>query len=149
MLTARPATVIIPNYRTDWLPDQDQEFITNHYVSVSDDLLVLGKVLPKGGDTFEIYHPGRYRIATLEGSDLKGTYPAGMQGLMQSSIKGEVTGTLDGAAITNQVMELAMGRHRIECTTNCQPTVVWVGPKIDRLGRQGAGNHRMLFVNWY
>lgn len=59
MLKACPASVIIPNYRTDWLPGQDQEFITNHYVSVSDDLLVLGKVLPKGGGTFEIYHPGR------------------------------------------------------------------------------------------
>ena len=149
MLKACPASVIIPNYRTDWLPGQDQEFITNHYVSVSDDLLVLGRVLSGGGGEFEIDQSGRYRIATLEGSDLKGTYPAGMQGLMQPSIKGEVTGTLDGATITNQVMELAAGRHRIECSINCQPTVVWVGPKINRLGRQGAGNHRMLFVNWY
>ena len=137
MLTARPASVIIPNYRTDCLPDQDHDFINDHYVSISDDLLVLGKVLPKSGGTFEIDHPGRYRIATLEGSDLKGTYPAGMQGLMQPSIKGEVTGTLDGATITNQVTELAVGTHRIECASDCQPTVVWLGPKLDRIGRQG------------
>jgi hypothetical protein len=149
MLTARPASVILPNYRTDWLSDQDRDFISDHYVSISDDLLVLGKVLPKGGNTFEIYHPGRYRIATLEGSDLKGTYPAGMQGLMQPSIKGAVTGTLDGAAITNQVTELAVGTHRIECASDCQPTVVWLGPKLDRIGRQGEGNRRLLFSNWY
>jgi hypothetical protein len=149
MLTARPASVIIPNYRTDWLPDQDHIFINDRYVSISDDLLVLGKVLSKGGGTFEIYHPGRYRIATLEGSDLKGTYLAGMQGMFQPSINGAVTGTLDGASMTNQVMELAAGMHRIECAPDCQPTVVWLGPKLDRIGRRGDSDHRRLFVNWY
>jgi hypothetical protein len=149
MLTARPASIIIPNYRTDCLPDEDHKFISNRYVSISDDLLVLGKVLPVGGGTFEIYHPGRYRIATLEGSDLKGTYPAGMQGLLQPSIKGVIAGTLDGSVPTNQVVELAAGSHRIECASNCQPTVVWLGPKLDRIGRQGEGNHRLLFSIWY
>src|SRR5262249_1524118 len=72
MLAARPAAVFIPSYRTDWLPEEDHKFIREHYVSLADDFWVLGKVLPGGGGTFEISHPGRYRISTLEGSDLAG-----------------------------------------------------------------------------
>lgn len=149
MLAARPASVIIPSYRTDWLPAADHEFITNRYVSVADDFWVLGKVLPESGGEFQIYQPGRYRIATLAGSDLVGTYPGGVQGAMQPSIKGEVAGTLDGAALTNQQVTLTVGAHRIACATNCQPTIVWLGPKLDRIGRQGDSSHQRLFVNWY
>jgi len=149
MLADRPAVVIIPSYRTDWLPERDHEFIRDRYVSIADDFLVLGKVLPAGGGAFEIYHPGRYRIATLEGSDLTGTYPAGIAGAFAPEIAGKVTGILDGMKLTNQVVELATGTHRIQCTLNCQPTVIWLGPKLERIGRHSGGDHQMLFVNWY
>jgi hypothetical protein len=149
MLAAKPAAVIITSYRTDWLSEQDHEFISNRYVAVSDDFWVLGKVLPKGGGTFEIYHTGRYRIATLKGSDLAGTYPAGINGFFAPEIKGTVKGTLDGVPLTNSPVELTVGTHRIKCAPDCQPTVVWVGPKLNRIGRHGQGDHRRLFVNWY
>jgi hypothetical protein len=149
MLAARPAAVIIPSYRTDWLPEPDHEFIRDRYVPVSDDFWVLGKVLPEGGGTFEIYHPGRYRIATLEGSDLAGTYPAGLAGLLKPQTEGTVIGTLDGRSLTNRPVALAVGTHRIECAPGCRPTVVWVGPKLDRVERHGDENHLRLFSNWY
>ena len=46
MLAVRPAAVVIPNYRTDRLPDEDHAFIGERYVSLSDDFWALGKVLP-------------------------------------------------------------------------------------------------------
>jgi hypothetical protein len=100
---------------------------------LADDFWVLGKVLDAGGGTFEIYHPGRYRISTLKGSDLADTYPGGMKGLMTPEDPGRVSGTLDGVPISDHPVEL----------------VVWMGPRLDRVHRLGPGDHRALFVNWY
>lgn len=131
------------------VPEADHDFIRERYVSVADDFWVLGKVLPVGGDTFEIYHPGRYRISTLKGSDLADTYPSGMKGVMTPEDPGDISGTIDGIPISKRPVELAVGQHRIECATNCQPAVVWMGPRLDRVHRLGPGDHRALFVNWY
>jgi hypothetical protein len=149
MLTDNPAAVIIPSYRTDWLPKADHEFIEQQYVSVADDFWVLGKKLSRGGGTFEIVHAGRYRISTLRESDLSGTYPEGLESLTVPEQDGKLNGTLDGQPIEKEVFELEVGTHRIETGADCEPAVVWVGPHVNRLHRQGGGDHRRLFFNWY
>jgi hypothetical protein len=149
MLAARPAAVFIPSYRTDWLAEKDHEFIRERYVSLADDFWVLGKVLPSGGGTFEIFHPGRYRISTLKGSDLDGTYPVGWEGMTTPEDKGTLSGTLDGAPLSVRPVELTVGTHRLECAQDCQAAVVWMGPRLERVHRINPGDHRMLFVNWY
>jgi hypothetical protein len=149
MLAARPAAVLIPSYRTDWLPEADHAFIRERYVPLADDFWVLGKVLPAGGGTFEIVHPGRYRISSLEGSDLMGTFPSGMKGLLTPEDAGSITCTVDGQPSSAGVVELTVGKHRIETTPECQPAVVWVGPRVDRIHRLSQGDHQRLFWNWY
>jgi hypothetical protein len=149
LLAEKPPAVFIPSYRTDWLSDEDHAFIRKQYVPLADDFWVLGKKLPSGGGTFDIIHPGRYRIASLEGSDLEGTFPAGMEAVLSPPIEGKITATLDGVTFSNEPVELSVGTHRIECAADCQPTVVWVGPQLNRVGRQDDGDHRHLFFNWY
>ena len=149
MLAARPAAVFIPNYRTNRLPEEDHAFIRDRYVSLTDDFWVLGKVLPAGGGIFEVVHPGRYRISSLEGSDLAGTYPDGLAGLMAPLVEGSIIGTLDGVPLSKRPVELTVGTHRIETKPDCQPAVVWMGPRQERVGRLGDSDHRSLFVRWY
>jgi hypothetical protein len=149
MLAARPAAVIIPNYRTDWLSARDKAFIRERYVSVADDLWVLGGVLPPGGGAFEVVHAGRYRVAPLQSSDLAGTYPDGFKALLDDPHESHLEGTVDGRPLTNQPMELSVGTHEIRCGSQDQPTVVWVGPKLDRLPRMRRGDHTLLFANGY
>ncbi|MGO8925443.1 MAG: hypothetical protein ACLQU3_00765 [Limisphaerales bacterium] len=148
-LAARPAAVFIPNYRTDWLPAADHDAIREMYVAVADDFWVLGKVLPAGGGTFQIFHAGRYRISSLQSSDLaaEGSDSSGRKAA--PSDEANFTATLDGAPVSSRPAELTVGEHRIECKPGCQPAVVWVGPKLDRVGRLSQSDHRRLFFNWY
>jgi hypothetical protein len=148
-LAARPAAVFIPNYRTDWLPAADHDAIREMYVAVADDFWVLGKVLPAGGGPFQIFHAGRYRISSLQSSDLaaEGSDSSGRKAA--PSDEAHFTATLDGAPVSSRPVELTVGEHRIECKPGCQPAVVWVGPKLDRVGRLSQSDHRLLFVNWY
>jgi hypothetical protein len=46
-------------------------------------------------------------------------------------------------------VELTVGTHRIESKPDCQAAVVWVGPKLDRVGPLSQSDHRLLFINWY
>lgn len=149
LLAEHPAAVFIPNYRTDWLPEADHAFMRERYVALADDFWVLGKVLPAGGGSFEIVHPGRYRIATLQASDLAGTYTQDLKGMLARPEEGKVAGRLDGAALTDQVVEFATGAHRLECEADCQPTVVWVGPRLKRPEKLNQADHQFLFANWY
>ena len=149
MLAARPAAVVISTYRTDRLPEEDHAFIREHYVSLTDDFWVLGKVLPAGGGAFEVIHPGRYRISSLEGSDLAGTYPGGLAGLTAPVVEGSLIGTLDGVPLSKRPVELTVGTHRIETKPDCQAAVVWMGPRKERIGRLGGSDHQLLFVRWY
>ena len=149
MLAAHPAAVFIPNYRTDWLPEEDHAFIRERYVSLTDDFWVLGKVLPAGGGAFEIVHPGRYRISSLQGSDLAGTYPEGLAGLIAPLEEDSFIGTLDGVPLSKRPVVLTVGTHRIETKPDCQPAVVWMGPQQDRMGRLGDSDHRYLFLRSY
>jgi hypothetical protein len=149
LLAKHAAAVFIPNYRTDWLPDADHDFIHKHYVALADDLWVLGKKLPPGGDAFEIIHRGRYRISSLAGSDLAGTFPVDAKAILSKPVEGKINATLDGVMFSNTPVELSVGLHRIECATNMQPVVVWLGPRLNRVGRHSQEDHRYLFINWY
>jgi len=135
MLAERPAAVFIPSYRTDWLPEEDHDFLRQRYVAMLEDFWVLGKVLPVGGGTFEIFHPGRYRISTLQASRIQGTFTINFREPSTAEDKGKVDCTLDGKPSSAEVVEMTRGQHRIEAATNCQPAVVWVGPRGDRVHR--------------
>ena len=148
-LSARPAPVFIPNYRTDWLPEADREFVRGHYVSLADDFWVLGALLPEGGGTFKTTYPGRYRISSVEGSDLAGTYPEGLEGMRTPEAPGVLAAKLDGEPLARQTIDLAAGQHRIESPPDRKVAVVWTGPKLERIHRVAPGDHRWLFVNWY
>lgn len=149
MLAARPAAVIIQNYRTDWLRKEDHNYIREHYVPLADDFWVLGKMLPVGGGTFEIIHAGRYQITPKEASYVAGTFETNAMGLIIMPVKTNCTATLDGVALTGKPVELSVGTHRLETGDDCQPAVVWVGPRLERLQPMSDSDHRRLFVNWY
>jgi hypothetical protein len=149
MLSACPAVVFIPNYRTDWLPEEDHSFVRDYYVPLASDFWVLGQVLPPGGGAFKILHPGRYRIVALErsgpGRPLCGTE----EGLAVSRAEGVLCGTIDGLPVSQAPVLLVPGLHRIETPAGCRPAVVWVGPRLDQVPRLEEASHRKLFVNWY
>jgi len=149
LLAANPPAVIMPNYRTDWLPEDDRAYVRANYVELADDFWILGSVMPAGGGDFKIIHPGRYRFSTLSASDLAGTYPNGFKGLLSPAEAGRIAGSLDSVSLSNQIVELPAGTHRLQCDSNCQPAVVWVGPHLERSGRLTQQDHRQLFVNWY
>jgi hypothetical protein len=149
LLAANPPAVLMPSYRTDWLGEEDHQFITNHYVPLADDFWVLGKVLPAAGGSFQVIHPGRYRISTLKGSDLADSYPLGLNGMLAPEDPGAMVGSIDGQPVSAAPVLLEPGIHRIECAQDCQPAVVWVGPHLNRIHRIGPGDHKQLFVNWY
>jgi hypothetical protein len=130
MLAARPAAVLIRSYRMDWLTKEDQQFIQNRYVPLSDDFWVLGKDLPAGGGEIEIFYPGRYRIAPVDGSS-------------------DGSCSVDGTASADQPVEFAVGVHRIETGSSQRLRVLWVGSKLDAVQPIGRGDHHELFVNGY
>ncbi len=151
-LAANPPSVVILSYRSDWLSEKDNDFLRDRYVSISDDFMVLGTQLPPGGGTFEIYHAGRYRITSAEGSSIMGTYdePRNLKELVAP--KKEVpplVGTIDGVPLNGQPVELSVGTHRIECSADSNAAVVWVGPHLDKMPRAPGQNRHLLFINWY
>lgn len=149
VFAGRPPSVVIRNYRFDWLPGDDREYIESHYVPLSDELWVLGKILARGGGAFEVQHAGRYRLSTLGGSDLADTYPNGIQALLTPEETGALSGSLDGLPLTNQVVRLSAGVHQLQCAQDTQPAVVWLGPEKSRIHRVPNAAHQLLFINWY
>jgi hypothetical protein len=152
LLATNPPSVIIPNYRTDWLPKEDQQFMHERYVSMADDLLVLGDLLPAGGGTFQVYHAGRYRITSTAGSNIIGTYPEPKnfeEALASPTKEPPLVGTIDGVPLNGHPIQLSVGTHRIECEAVQSAAVVWVGPHMDEIARMSGYNHRALFDNWY
>jgi hypothetical protein len=149
MLAERPAVVVIPNYRTDWLPEEDHAFIRRRYVPLADDFWVLGNVLPAGGGAFEVVHAGRYRVSSLQDSELSirclnGSAPSPAP----LPSHAQFAGTLDGVPVSNQPVELAVGTHQFEGPADSQAAVVWVGPWRDRVGCLAPRDHRYLFLKW-
>lgn len=149
MLAARPAAVIMLNYRTDWLRKEDHEYIREHYVPLAQDFWVLGKLLPPGGGTFNVIHPGRYQIAANLGSSVLDTRKRDHEFQRSLSLGTNCVGMLDGMPITSLPVKLAIGAHTIEVNSNCEPAVVWLGPKRNRWEPLSEGDPRNLFVNWY
>ena len=152
LLAANPPSVVILSYRTDWLPDEDHDFIHQRYVPIADDFLVLGSQLPAGGGTFQVYHAGRYRITSAEGSNIIGTYDEPKtykEAIAPEKAEPPLVGTVDGIPLNGRPVELSVGTHRIECGADQKAAAVWVGPHLDEISRMPGNNHRMLFVNWY
>ncbi|NNN05464.1 MAG: hypothetical protein HKL90_06150 [Elusimicrobia bacterium] len=130
-LARNPPAVVLPNYRTDWLPLVDRAFIAEHYVPLSDDFWTLGADLPPGGGSFDVLRAGRYTVAGLNGAGP----PAGAR--------------LDGAPFSGGAAALALGRHRLRVAANVRAAVVWTGPRLDAPPRLTPRDHRLLFVDWY
>lgn len=144
ILAARPAAVFIRSYRTDWLPEADDQFISSRYVPLSDEFEVLGTVLPAGGGSFETVHAGRYCMVPASSLDSR------RQGSDSDKvITNFITGSLDGMELSNQPIELAVGKHQFQTSTNATPAIVWVGPNLNGVPYLGPGDHRFLFQNWY
>lgn len=144
MLAARPATVFIPSYRTDWLPAEDHDFIKQHYVPLADDFWVLGTVLPPGGGDFEIIHSGRYCITWLSTNQ-----PAGGMEVLAVERTASPSLLLDGRSILQHLVKFELGSHHIESSNPHALAVVWVGPTLSEIPSLSPGNHRSLFTNWY
>ena len=150
MLTAQPAAVFIPSYRTDWLSEEDHSYIRGRYVPLADDFWVLGNVLHPGGGAFTAVHSGRYFIAPLEESGIAATHIESFNLLPKEPRGGSCLSTLlDGTPQNNPLVELTVGTHHIVTSADCQPAVIWVGPNLEQVPRIGAGDHLRLFVNWY
>src|SRR5207253_6138105 len=129
MLRERPAAILIPNYRTDWLTEEDQEFFRAHYVPLADDFRVLGTRLPPGGGSFEILHPGRYWISSAERCETA-TNSIGRTKATTSAISSGGKVALDGKVLSEQAVELGKGEHQLRTATNACATVLWIGPQL-------------------
>lgn len=126
MLAARPAAVIIRSYRTDMIPAPGREFMAQRYIALSDDLWVLGRVLPPGGGRYDVLHPGRYVVVRWVDGKLK-----------------------SAEALLSAPVTLAVGPLTIRTEAGVQPAVVWVGPTLPGLPAIGNGYHQRVFRNFY
>ncbi len=134
MLAARPPTVIMPNYRLDWLGEEDRDYIAQHYLPLADDFFVLGASFPEGGGSFQCIHPGRYSIVQ----------PASADAGTGAAIK------VDGMNVgPNRVVRLDIGPHQVSTPSGVKVALVWVGPVLSQATLPAPANHRDLFVNWY
>jgi hypothetical protein len=152
LLAANPPSVVILSYRTDWLPEEDHDFFNERYVSIGDDFMVLGKLLPAGGGTFQVYHAGKYRITSAEGSNIIGTYALpkdSKDALAKPKEEPPLKGSVDGVPLNGRPVELSVGTHRIDCASDQKAAVAWVGPHLNELPRLAGDDHHRLFVNWY
>ncbi len=134
LLEKNPAPIVIPNYRTNWLPAADRSFLTSHYVALADDFLVLGSTMPSGGGTYVCLQPGRYEIM------LAGPPEAGKVAPIE----------VDGRAVAPEsVLNLTRGPHEVRTESPARAIIVWLGPSLDKVPRLAPGSHLNLFVNWY
>ena len=151
MLSETPAEVIIPNYRTDWLPSDDHAFIRSRYVPLSDDFWLLGGILGPGGGTARIVQEGRYRLVSMKAQT---PASASVQQALRDyrSLSGSQTPTgvtVDGRTVTDHVVHLTAGPHEITSPANCRLVFLWTGPRLADVPRIGHGDHRALFASWY
>lgn len=133
MLAKNPAAVLMPNYRFDWLPESDWQFIRANYLPLADDFWVLGIQSPPGGGEFRTLRSGRYQV-------FPGT------GKWQQSPPDLA---VDRQQVHSDVLMLPAGSHTITTPKDVPVTIVWLGPKLDGLPAISAGNHRTFFTNWY
>lgn len=131
LLERNPTPVVLPNYRTDWLPKADKEFINSHYVALAEDIMVLGCIRP--GETFEwkVLAEGRYSVTLL------GVPQGGARSL-----------AIDGRPAQEGIQVLSRGSHTFGGPAGSGVQVVWVGPNLQSLPFASRAPHP-LFVNWY
>lgn len=129
MLERRPASVLLPNYRTTWLPEADQLFIRTNYLPLAGDFLVLGAELPATG-TWRCLKTGRYRVlvAPPDRSDLV---------------------RVDGRPAPPLPVRFEKGAHLFEIPESARLRVVWVGPRMDEPPDLGPGTLERTFINFY
>jgi hypothetical protein len=99
--------------------------------------------LPAGGGAFEIFHPGRYCIVPASSLPLQ---EAATNAPNQTA--NLVTGALDGQPFSNTPVELAVGTHRLETSSDRTLAIVWVGPVLSAVPHLNPGDHQTLFLKW-
>lgn len=129
MLELRPASVILPSYRTSWLPEADQFFINANYIPLSRDFLVLGAEIPASG-TWRCLKTGRYRVFVT---------PPDCADLVR----------VDGRPAPARAASLEEGPHLFEMPESTRVRVVWVGPTLDDPPDLGVGAPERTFINFY
>jgi len=149
MLDRKPAAVIIPSYRTDWLPSEDHAFIRDRYLPLADDFWVLGTVLPPAGGAFQIVHSGRYRVYAVGSAQTESRSKLESGSALVTQRLVPLQGTLDGKPLVAGPIELPIGMHVVECPPERVYAIVWLGPRLSGIPQIGEGDHRTLFVNWY
>ena len=127
-LSRQPSPVFIPNYRTDWITPEDQQFMKRHYIALSDDFWVLGGYVPPSGGEWTCLHKGRYFLRPESGSG-----PVSVDGIPQAP----------------GVASLSQGSHEIRGADKGGVWVVWLGPTRMVPPVLAPGSHRHVFVNWY
>lgn len=134
MMNENPPSVVIPNYRTNWLGERDWSFIRSHFVPLSDDFWVLGGAIPPGGGEWTCIHGGKYLI--LVQVDRGFQPPAQLQ--------------VDGVQMPGAIpFELSPGTHHLRVSPGALGVIVWVGPQLNQLPTLPASDHNRVFVNWY
>lgn len=131
LLARNPTPVILPNYRTSWLPRDDQFFIRDHYVALAEDYLVLGAVLGPGPGSWEALAGGRYHMELDPGPG-----------------KSEIPFEVDARPVMPGIQVLGKGSHRLRVPEGRQLRIAWLGPHLDQLPNLAPASHP-LFVNWY
>jgi len=131
LLARNPTPVILPNYRTEWLPAEDQTFIRTHYLPLAEDICVLGTLLGAGAASWEALAQGRYQL------DFS-TPTTASQGRFE----------VDGKPVEPGIVTLTKGDHTFKVPEGRQLRVAWLGPRLQGLPPLGPAS-RPLFVNWY
>ncbi len=133
-MAINPPSVIIPNYRTDWLGEEDWSFIRSHFVPLSDDFWVLGGAIPSEDGKWTCIHGGRYLV--LVQVERGFVPPAELQ--------------VDGTKMPAEIpIALSPGLHQLRLPPGSHGTIVWVGPRLNQLPSLPNGDHNRVFVNWY
>ncbi len=131
LLAKNPTPVILPNYRTNWLPKEDQAFIGTHYVFLAEDFMVLGTIRGSGSSSWEVLADGRYMMTVLP--------------------EGAETGKaieIDGRRIDPGICSFTRGVHSLQVPEGFRIQIVWLGPHLQTIPALGPAPHP-LFVNWY
>jgi hypothetical protein len=131
-LLAQNATpVILPNYRLNWLPQEDTDFIGAHYVALANDFLVLGTMVEGGTSPWEALAEGRYQMELVPG-------PEGSTNAFG----------LDGQEGEARIAVLRRGAHTFQVPAGRRLRVAWLGPVLGLLPALPPAPHP-LFINWY
>lgn len=129
MVKAHPPVVIIPNYRTSWLPEDDQVAMLSHHIPIADDFWVLGAWIESGSGDYEVLVEGRYAV------------------FVEGEVNAEIR--MDGLSIESGVVFMEKGLHRLESHDGQALAIVWLGPDLDEIPDLGQKPVTPLFVNWY